>query len=184
MDWFPGFKRINKTLPRVIFAGFLCFGAGCAHQHAAHDANVHNDAGAHHGGMSNQAFADGPSDEALAETTGADRLADELGIELISLRPTGGGHMLDLRYRVVDPDKADAVLRMASKIDVMVIHRPSEVVAHVPKTMLGKLRGKTANARTDKIYYVLFKNPHQTIKSGSRVDVHIGDLTVENWPVQ
>jgi hypothetical protein len=179
MDWFPGFKRITQAIPRVIFAGFLCFGAGCAHQQSAPtEANANHGNGAHH------TMGHGADTDLMAEIIGVDRLAEEFGIALISLRPTGGGHMLDLRYRVVDPDKADAVLRMASRIDVMVVHRPSKVVAHVPKTMLGKLRVKTANARPDRVYYVLFKNPHQTIQSGSRVDVHIGDLTVENWPVQ
>ncbi len=91
--------------------------------------------------------------------------------------------MLDLRYQVVDTEKAHQVLKVASKVDVFIIDVDSGTVAKIPKTMLGKLRGKSPNARTDQVYYFILGNPHQMIRSGSTVKIVFGDITISGFPV-
>ena len=107
----------------------------------------------------------------------------EIGIELVSLRTVAGGHMLDLRYRVVDAEQASKLLRKGSPIRMEVVDPKSGMVAQVPQTMLGKLRTKTPNARTGRVHFILFSNPHQTIQSGQKVLVRFGNVRVKKWPV-
>ena len=177
MDWYAPFQQTKRALPRIFMAGVISVAFGCAH-HQNGDGH-HADISSHHQHGSAAKAASSGSGKVL----GTSELAEQMGIEVVSLRTTAGGHMLDLRYRVVDVDKAHQVLKVASKIDVVVIDKVNDVVAQVPQTMLGKLRGKSGIARTDRVYYVIFGNPHQMIQSGGSVDIQFGDVTVSGWPV-
>lgn len=110
-------------------------------------------------------------------------LAAEFGIELVTLRAIAGGHLLDLRYKVVDADKAHQVLRAKSKVDITLVNKETGQTAQIPHTMLGKLRVKAPRSRPDRVYYALFGNPGMNIRSGSTVEIRFGDVVVDGWKV-
>ncbi|MEW6684375.1 MAG: hypothetical protein AB1451_15875 [Nitrospirota bacterium] len=127
------------------------------------------------------------SDEAPAfspSPAGSQRLAAELGVEIISLRTTAGGHMLDLRYRVTDPDKARAVLRENSQIDIQILDMTTGTALMVGESDLGKLRTKSTKPKRTKVYYSLFDNPGAAVKTGAEVAVKFGSVRVDGIRVE
>ncbi|MFQ5509428.1 MAG: hypothetical protein ACE5FN_08825 [Leptospirillia bacterium] len=140
---------------------------------------------AHTGGGLTAAHVPAPTvAPAATGPSGMAELAENFGIELLTLRLTSGGHLVDLRYKVVDPEQASKVMRVASDVPIYLVDKTSGGVAEIPNTMLGKLKVKTAKSRMDRIYYVLFKNPDLAITAGGDVEVHIGDVVVDGWPVR
>ncbi len=100
------------------------------------------------------------------------------GIQLVRIAVTAGGGMLDLRYRVLDPDKA------------IVVHDKQK-----PPTIYHEASGQSASrpwmphhgsseldlART---YYELIVNPGGIIKRGDRVTLVVGDVRMTHVIVQ
>ena len=116
--------------------------------------------------------------------TGADELAKVLGIEIVSLRITARGHMLDLRYRVVNPDAAKEVLRKSTKLDIRVVDQKTNHTLEITDTNLGKMRAKSQSPKKNRIYYVLFANPGAKIKAGSEVAIRFGPVQVNDLRVE
>ncbi len=104
------------------------------------------------------------------------------GIEIIALRPTAAGHMLDLRYRVTDPVKARDILDKRQK--AYIVDQKSGKALPVPVTKAGPLRQTTLQPEAGRIYFVLFSNPAGLVKEGSNVTVIIGDFSLEDIPVE
>lgn len=105
------------------------------------------------------------------------------GIEFSSLRTTAAGSVLDVRYRVLDGEKARAVLNPSARLAL--IDQTSGKVLAVPSGgKVGALRQVARNPQVGKIYALLFGNPGRLVQSGSRVTFVVGkqrvkDLTVE-----
>ncbi|MDH5526520.1 MAG: hypothetical protein OEY97_04345 [Nitrospirota bacterium] len=129
------------------------------------------------------ACAHGPAAMLSKKSPSEERLAREIGIELVSLRTTAGGHMLDLRFRVVNPEQASKLLRAASDIPMYLVEPASGQVAEIPHTMLGLLRTKATRTRPERIYYSLFKNPDMVFEPGDPVELHFGEVVVDGWKV-
>ncbi|MDH4230232.1 MAG: hypothetical protein OEW11_10905 [Nitrospirota bacterium] len=161
----------NRMLPGLLLATVLLSSWGCAH--GVKEASVH------------RPDAQVPAEYAaqMAHVRGAEKLSENLGIELLALRQTAAGHMLDLRYTVVDPAAATRLLGEHSRLEVFLVDKATGQTAEIPTTMLGQLRTKTAGLRTSRIYYVLFRNPGQVVHTGSQVEIHFGDVVVDNVPV-
>lgn len=125
-----------------------------------------------------------PSYEAqLARAKGARELEEAMGIRLLVLRPTAGGHMIDVRFEVVNPEAAGHMLGEGSKVKFSLVNPATGQSAEVPNTMVGLLRHKARQTRPERIYYILFGNPGMAIVSGSRVNLRFGDVVVEQVPV-
>ena len=111
-----------------------------------------------------------------------DAVADP-GIRVESLRLTAADYMLDLRYRVTDPERAAAFF--SRKTELRLVDPVSGARLAVPNTpKLGKLRQVARKDMTDRSYFMLFANPGRYLKAGSQVtlvagDTHITQLTVE-----
>ena len=101
-------------------------------------------------------------------------LSEKWGIELVAMRSTAAGHMVDFRYRVLDAEKAAPLFKRQTK--PYLIHQESGKVLAVPNTAkLGSLRNSNTpqNGRT---YWMFFGNHHRLVKSGDKVTVAIGDF--------
>ncbi len=94
------------------------------------------------------------------------------GIELVSLRPTAAGQMLDLRFKVTDPEKARPILDKGNKAFLM--DAASGKVLPVPVTKAGSMRQTTPKPDGGRVYFMLFSNPGRLVKEGSRVNLVIG----------
>lgn len=122
--------------------------------------------------------------ETDVKADGMDPLLESLGIEILFLRTTANGKMLDLRYRVINPDLAKEVTKRNSSLDLRVVDKKSGQTLGVPVTHIGFLRTKTAKPRKNRVYYILFDNPESVVKPGSEVSVLFGEMRVEGLSVE
>lgn len=109
-------------------------------------------------------------------------LAEEWGIEITSLHLTAAGHMIDFRFRVVDPEKAASLFVRQNK--PYLIDQDSGQVLSVPRTAkIGPLRPSDP-PQQDRIYWMFFGTVPGLVQSGSKVTVVIGDFRAEDLTVQ
>lgn len=109
-------------------------------------------------------------------------IVQKWGIEIVGLRLTAAGHMLDLRYKVIDPKKAAFMLNRKNKAHLIDQKTQRAVgVKDVPK--IGKLRQNTPKPEAGRIYFILFPNPG-LIQADSQVTLVVGDLRAENLTVE
>lgn len=113
----------------------------------------------------------------------AQLLKNKWGIEITSLRMSGHGHLIDLRYRVLDPDKA--VLMGDRNVKPTLTDLATGTVLRVPSfPKTGSMRQTADRLEAGRIYFMLFANAGVLVKSGSRVTVTVGDFKAENLVVQ
>lgn len=109
-------------------------------------------------------------------------IEEKWGIQIIALRLTAAGRMLDFRYKVIDPKKAAFMLDRKNKAHLIDQKTNLSVgVTDVPK--IGKLRQNTPTPETGRIYFILFPNPG-IIQADSQVTLIVGDLRAENLIVE
>ena len=112
-----------------------------------------------------------------SEAPALSRVEEQSGVEVVSLRQTGAGAMLDFRYRVVDPVKAAPLL--LRKTPAYLVDPKTGVVMTIPETNWGKMRQKPEKGR---VYFMLFHNAG--LGPGDKVTVIIGKNRFENLTVQ
>ena len=124
------------------------------------------------------------TENSTAETSNVSA-GDKWGIQLESIRLTAAGYMIDLRYRVTDPETAAPLLNRGIKRYVIV--ERSGAVLRIPETeKLGALRSTVSvpeMVKRDRVYGALFANPGRHVKQGDRVTVVLGDFRAENLTV-
>jgi hypothetical protein len=96
------------------------------------------------------------------------------GIKILSLRPTAGGQMLDLRFQVIDPEMAKPVLDKNKK--AYLLDGKTGKTLPVPVTKAGSMRQTTLKPEAGRIYFMLFSNPNRMVKEGGSVSLVIGDF--------
>ncbi len=108
---------------------------------------------------------------------------EKLGIEILSLRITAGGYLLDMRYRIRDREKARVFLD--PKAELWLLHASTGARLKVPSPpKIGPLRQIPPESELDKIYFVLFANPGRLVKAGDKVGLEVGGVTVKWIPVE
>ena len=114
----------------------------------------------------------------------AKQLADKWGVELLGMRLTTAGYMLDFRFRVLNVDKALPLFD--HRIKPHIVAERSNIKLPVPmSTKVGAFRptNRGKNIKADKTYYMIFGNPDRHLKVGEMVTVVIGDFKVEHLKV-
>ena len=114
----------------------------------------------------------------------ARELADKWGVELLGMRLTTAGYMLDFRFRVIDADKALPLFD--HRIKPHIVAERSNIKLPVPMAAkVGAFRptNRGKNIKADKTYYMIFGNPDRHVKAGEKVTVVIGDFKVEHLMV-
>lgn len=110
-------------------------------------------------------------------------LEDQWGVRVVSLRRTAAGHMLDFRFRVVDPEKAAALLRRQD--NAYLIDQSSGKKLAVPRMpKVGALRPSALKPEAGRIYFILFNNTGDLVQSGNRVTIVSGDFRAEHLVVE
>lgn len=112
-------------------------------------------------------------------------LAEKWGVEVIGIRRTSAGYMLDFRFRVLDVDKALPLFD--HRIKPYVVADKSDIKLPVPMApKVGAFRptNRGKNIKADKTYYMVFANPDSYVKSSEKVSVIIGDFRAENLTVK
>jgi hypothetical protein len=112
-----------------------------------------------------------PTDEAAA------------GIKVVRIHPSVAGQMLDMRYRVVDREKAKNALKRGAQI--YLIDQASGTKLPVPDmAQVGKLLQRPDQGDSGKIYWIFFGNPGGMVKPGARVTLVVGDFQIKDILVE
>lgn len=116
-------------------------------------------------------------------------VVEEFGVQVRGVRLSANGYLVDLRYRVLDPARARAMLDR--KVRPVLVDETSGSRFYVPAPpIVGALRQTARNKviHTDRDYFMLFANPDRKLKAGSKVALYVGeqrfgDLQIETQPV-
>jgi hypothetical protein len=104
------------------------------------------------------------------------------GVEVLGVRWSAGGYMLEFRYKVLDARLAAPLFDRA--VQPLLIHEPSGAAFIVPTPgKVGALRNSDPPIR-DRIYWMFFANPGQYVKRGQKVTVQIGRFRAESLVVE
>jgi len=108
-------------------------------------------------------------------TTGSDTAAaqaafeEATGVRIVGVTVTAGGGMLDLRYRVLDPDKAIVVHDKDNPPTI--VHEATNY--SINKPFMHHSKGRDLHAAIT--YYELLLNQGEVVKPGDAVTIVIGD---------
>ena len=107
---------------------------------------------------------------------------DLYGIEVVALRYSAAGHMLDFRFRVVDSDKAMPFFR--EDIKPYLVDKATGKSLDVPvPSKLGPARPTGRNPKLGITYWMFFGNPG-LVKPGDQVTIVVGDYKLEDLIVE
>ena len=114
------------------------------------------------------------------------RTIQGLGIELMSVGLSASGFMVDVRYRVIDAAKAQALAER--KVSPTLINDATGDRYYVPNApKIGPLR-QSATAKqpllAGRVYFMLFANPDRRLRQGEKVSLHVGEAVVEDIVVR
>ena len=125
-----------------------------------------------------------PPDPALtADATPLKDTESLAGVEVVAVRLTAAGRMLDFRYRVTDPGKASALLNRRTKAHA--IHLPTGKEMGVPRVArVGRMKSSAVEGKRGTVYFLFLDARGQQVKSGDRVTVVIGEHRFEDLAVQ
>ena len=105
------------------------------------------------------------------------------GIKIERIHPSAGGLMLDMRYRVVDAEKAKLAVKRGAQI--YLVDQSSGTKLPVPDmAKVGKLLQRPDQGEDGKIYWVFFSNPGAMVKPGARVTLVIDEIRIKDILVQ
>jgi len=125
--------------------------------------------------ISGCASTDGGAPTAPAAET-ALTMEKQWGVEVVALRLTGAGYMLDFRYKVIDADKAAELFERANK--PVLIHNATGAQLVVPRpAKTGPLR-PTNPPQAGRVYFMLFSNPG-VVEAGDEVTIKIGEFQAD-----
>ncbi len=106
----------------------------------------------------------------------------KFGVKVISLRPTAAGQLLDLRFQVLDPEKAKAVLDRNIKAYLQDGKTGKTLPVSINKA--GSMRQTTLKPEVGRVYFMLFANPGALVKEGGSVSLLIGDFRQDGIRVE
>lgn len=113
---------------------------------------------------------------------GTTAVEEAYGIEVVSLRTSAASHMLDFRFRVIDPEKAMMFFREDIKPYLIDAETGKSLTVPVP-AKLGPMRPTGRNPKAGVTYWMFFGNSG-LVKSGGKVTIVIGDYRIENLVVE
>jgi hypothetical protein len=121
----------------------------------------------------------GPAPASWArDAVGAADLAERSGVRITRVAVTGEGGLVDLRFEVLDADKAASLHDPAT---------PPAVIDEASGLVLRNLLMEHSHSRPFQpgvTYYLIFENPGNWVHAGSSVTVLLGDAQVEHLVVQ
>ncbi|MFN8193824.1 MAG: hypothetical protein U0R80_06010 [Nocardioidaceae bacterium] len=109
----------------------------------------------------------------------ADGMAARYGIDVNLVAVTAAGGLIELRYQVVDPDKAAPLIHDPEAAPTLVVEESGETLrmASPPHRHGGELKlGGT--------YFFLMANAHNALSEGDLVTLVIGDVRLEHIETQ
>ncbi len=124
---------------------------------------------------------DGRPQDIRDGTTAVDQdgLAARYGVNVTLIGVTAAGGLIDFRYQVVDPDKADPIIHDVALFPKLIVEDTGETLA------LARLpHNHSVELELGGHYFFLLANARNAIHPGSEVTVVIGDVRLEHVAVQ
>ena len=107
---------------------------------------------------------------------------ERCGIEILGIRLSAAGYMLDFRYRVLNPEKAAKLF--GRKMEPYLVDQATGAKFSVPNSpKVGPLR-TTTSPEAHRTYFIMFANPGRYVKKGNKVTVVIGDFKAKDLIVE
>lgn len=100
------------------------------------------------------------------------------GVRVTHVAVTGDGGLVDLRYQVLDADKAASLHDQATP-PLLIDERTGGVVGEL---LMGHFH--SGRPRVGLTYYLIFLNPGGILRSGGRVTVQLGDARLPHVRVR
>jgi hypothetical protein len=120
---------------------------------------------------------------AVSSSDGLRRVDDRLGIEIVAMRLSAEGYMLDFRYRCLEPEKTEILF--SRQIKPYLVHEATGAKFQVPNPpKVGPMRQTTNKPIAGKEYFMIFANPGHYIKVGEQVTIAFGDFRIEHLIVE
>ena len=108
---------------------------------------------------------------------------ERLGVHIRGVRLSAAGFMVDLRYRILDADKAAFFLNR--KIAPYLLDSAGARLGVASSPKIGQLRSTQHGAiHLDRDYSMLFGNPGRYLQQGSKITLVIGEHKIENISVE
>ena len=104
------------------------------------------------------------------------------GVEVLYVRQTAAGYMLEFRYRVLDPDKAKPLFERQTKPLLTHVETGARLIVPTP-AKTGALRNSNPPL-TDHTYWMFFANPGKLVQRGDHVNIDIGKFRIAGLIVQ
>jgi len=108
-----------------------------------------------------------------------DGLAERSGVKITQVAVTGGGGLIDLRYQVFDPDKANALHNKRTPPALV-----EEQTGLVVNRLLMNHAVHKGPLKVGVTYYLVFNNPGNLVRRGSMVTVLLGNAEVQHVVVR
>ena len=128
-------------------------------------------------------FAEEPPTLAKAVAGDAStEMTEKWGIQVMAIHTAAAGNMVDFRYKVLDPKKAETLF--SKKTKPFLIHQKTGKVLAVPRTAkVGPLMS-SYHPKRDRTYWMFFGNQTKLVQKGDKVTVVIGEFKAENLVVE
>jgi hypothetical protein len=104
------------------------------------------------------------------------------GIEVLFVRQTAAGYMLEFRYKVIDARKAKALFDRQTKPLLTHAETGAKLIVPTP-AKIGALRNSNPPLE-DHTYWMFFANPGKLVQPGEHVNIEIGEFLVEGLVVK
>ncbi|MDF5755583.1 hypothetical protein [Spongiactinospora sp. TRM90649] len=122
--------------------------------------------------------AAGPGAVLARPVVEAGELPDRVGVRIVRVAVSGDGGLVDLRFRVVDIARAHGGVHDPARPPALV----EEATGVVVKDMLMGHQ-HTGTFQREATYYLVFNNPGNRLRRGSRVSVLLGNARVRGVTV-
>jgi hypothetical protein len=104
------------------------------------------------------------------------------GVEVLYVRQTAAGYMLEFRYKVLDSEKAKPLFERQTKPLLTHVESGAKLIVPTP-AKTGALRNSNTPL-ADHTYWMFFANPGKLVQPGEHVNIEIGHFLVEGLVVQ
>ena len=111
-------------------------------------------------------------------------LEADWGIRVVGLRLTAGGTLLDLRYTVLDPEKAAKIAVQESRSTYLIDEASGTQLPLTTATRGGARQRSAAQLTSGRAYSLVFPNPGRKFQAGTKVTVVMGDFKAEGLTVE
>ncbi|TKJ30223.1 MAG: hypothetical protein CEE40_05525 [Chloroflexi bacterium B3_Chlor] len=112
----------------------------------------------------------------VQSASSAAAVEERFGIRVTLLGVTADGGLIDLRFQVVDADKAATMLEPGN-LPVLIAEDSGVELKLSP-------RSDVAHLEAGRVYYLLYPNAQNAIKPGTKVTVVMGGLRLEHLTAQ